>query len=310
MNNPRSRPFTLLALAILSAVTANAQVDREAHFENATITTRPGLTYRLLDEAGSRFHVPFGGVNKYPWFSASVHTDGIRSLGLQVGPSAIGQTENDRNEFTLVHQSNPETLRLNEGRYFGFSIYFPGTADFGAPTNEVVVSQIWQAHDTTTGPKGPVAYLAMVRDTTDLSFNLRTRNDASPNASNVPMPAGTKFVRGAWNSVVIFILPKTVDSPTLGRIRLWLNGTRVANNARHLGYAEVPGTTYNKFDIRAGVYRAPQAVKHTVFLDELRWGRSREDVDPGGALRPMRHPRPPTRQTRRESLRSIRLGNP
>ncbi len=211
-----------------------------------------------------------------PWLSDKVAMDGTRSLGLTIGPSAPGQSGNDRSEFTVTHQGDPQGLRLGQDRYLGFAMFF-NSQDFPTPTAEIIVCQVWQAYKNT--PTGPPAFIVMVPDAKDLSFRLATRNDDSTKSVEVPLTHAA-FVRGSWNSVVLHVLPRAKRDPAgPGVIEMWLNGIYLGGAKRAWGYA-VPNSV-DAFDVRVGLYANPEQVAHSLWVDRLRWGTSRAAVDPG-----------------------------
>lgn len=240
---PRSAKFALSRVSLVGAfvillsfaATAQETLLRQAHFDAADIAIKDANShYRLLMENGETFNMPYQGVAKKPWLSRSVAMDGDRSLGLSVGASKDGQTENDRSEFTVVHQGDKDALHLGQDRYLGFAIYF-NTHDFPPPTREIIVSQCWQAY--LKNPTGPPAFLVMSPNRDDLSFQLATRSDDSPRSRLVPL-TDAHFVRDHWNSVVIHVLPRAVgDRGGPGLIELWLDGKYLGGAHRFWGYA-------------------------------------------------------------------------
>jgi hypothetical protein len=277
-------------LVLLGAAPGRAQlVLREAHFDAADdhITT-PNEHYRLLSENGATFHMPFQQQASSPWFSISVAMDGKRSLGLRIGPSAPGQTANDRSEFTIVHQDDKASLHLGEDRYLGFAIFFNRT-DFPPPRAEIIVCQVWQAYRPGAAT-GPPAFIVMRPNATNLAFRLATRDDRNTASVQVPLAHAT-FLRGVWNAVVLHVLPRAVGDPAgPGLIEMWLNGAYLGGVRRSWGY--VTRNAVDRFDVRVGLYANPQPVAHTIWIDRVRWGLTRQAVDPG--LAPVKPPTAPT----------------
>jgi hypothetical protein len=156
----------------------------------------------LLTENGETFNMPHQGQSSVPRLSDNVTMDGTRSPGLAIGPSAKGQTSNDRSEFTITHQGDAQGLHLGQDRYLGFAIFFNGS-DFPPPTAEIIVCQVWQAYKKV--PSG-AAFVVMIPNDKDLGFRLATRDDSSPKSVEVPLTHAA-FERGVWNSVVLHLLP-------------------------------------------------------------------------------------------------------
>jgi hypothetical protein len=274
-----ARTAAVAAFQIAPVLSHAQPVLREAHFDAASdrITT-PNASTRVLVENGETFNMPHQGQSSAPWLSDKVAMDGTRSLGLTIGPSAPGQTSNDRSEFTITHQGDTQGLHLGQDRYLGFAIFFNGS-DFPPPTAEIIVCQVWQAYKEV--PSGPPAFIVMVPNARDLSFRLATRDDSSPKSVEVPL-AHSAFVRGAWNSVVLHVLPRAIgDAHGPGLIEMWLNGTYIGGVQRAWGYA-VPNAV-DAFDVRVGMYANPEPVTHSLWIDRLRWGLTRAAVDPGRA---------------------------
>jgi len=250
---------------------------REAHFDAASdrITTANAST-RVLTENGEAFNMPYQGQSSAPWFSDKVAMDGSRSLGLAIGPSAQGQTSNDRSEFTITHQGDAQGLHLGQDRYLGFAVFFNGS-DFPPPTAEIIVCQVWQAYKKV--PTGPPAFVVMIPNAKDLRFRLATRDDSDTKSVEVPLTHAA-FERGVWNSVVLHVLPRAIGDPRgPGQIEMWLNGAYIGGARRAWGYA-VPNSV-DAFDVRVGLYANPQPAAHALWIDRLRWGLDRAAVDPG-----------------------------
>ncbi|QQK03279.1 heparin lyase I family protein [Burkholderia anthina] len=270
--------FAIWSFFLLSMVRPSfaESVIREPNFDNADskISDFNG-SYRLLSEGGRKFNMPYQGQSAQPQFSNRATRPGGRSLKLTIGPSAPGQKENDRSEFTLMHQGDPAGLRLGESRYIGFSIFFD-EKNFPPPSGEIIVSQVWQAYKEKK--TGPPAFIVMVPGKDDLSFVLATRDDTSEKSTQVPL-GHVHFLRNTWNSVVLHVLPRAVNDPSgPGEIQMWLNGKYLGGAHRPWGYA-VPNSV-NAFDVRVGLYGNPQPVAHSVWIDQVRWGMTQESVTP------------------------------
>ena len=266
----------LILLLSMARPSFAESVIREPNFDNADgkISEFNG-SYRLLSEGGRKFNMPYQGQSAEPKFSNRASRPGGRSLKLTIGPSAPGQKENDRSEFTLMHQGDPSGLHLGESRYIGFSIFFD-EKNFPPPSGEIIVSQVWQAYKEKK--TGPPAFIVMVPGKDDLSFVLATRDDTSEKSTQVPL-GNVRFLRNKWNSVVLHVLPRAVNDPSgPGEIQMWLNGKYLGGAHRSWGYA-VPNSV-NAFDVRVGLYGNPQPVAHSVWVDQVRWGLTQESVTP------------------------------
>lgn len=256
---------------------ANPVVLKEAHFDahSADISSSKS-TYLIYRENGTLFNAPRQGQAEMPYLTTEVAMDGSRSLRLTIGPSARNQIENDRSEFTVVHQNDDNTLRLGQDRYLGFGIYF-SDQNFSRPSGELIVCQIWQSYKKI--PTGPPAFIAMNREGDDLSFRLATRSDASTKSQPVTLGRAA-FVRGAWNSVVLHLVPRSINDPKgPGLIEMWLNGSYLGGSERPWGYSSA--NSIDAFDVRVGLYANPDPTAHTVWVDRIRWGTSKDVVDPG-----------------------------
>ncbi|RQS33977.1 MULTISPECIES: heparin lyase I family protein [unclassified Burkholderia] len=266
----------LMLLLSMERTSCASSAIRESNFDDSdsTISEFNG-SYRLLSQGGRKFNMPYQGQSSEPQFSRRAVRPGGRSLKLTIGPSAPGQTENDRSEFTLMHQGDPSGLRLGESRYIGFSIFFDEKS-FPPPSREIIVSQVWQAYKEKK--TGPPAFIVMLPGKDDLSFVLATRDDSSEKSTQVPL-GHVHFLRNKWNSVVLHVLPRAVNDPSgPGEIEMWLNGQYLGGARRSWGYA-VPNSV-NAFDVRVGLYGNPQPAAHSVWIDQVRWGMTRESVTP------------------------------
>ncbi|WP_176158504.1 heparin lyase I family protein [Burkholderia multivorans] len=263
----------ILLLSMANTSCADSAI-RDPNFSDSdSKISKSTKSYRLLLQGGRKFNMPYQGQSSEPEFSDRAAKPGGRSLKLTIGPSAPGQTENDRSEFTLVHQSDPSGLRLGESRYIGFSIFFDEKS-FPPPLGEIIVSQVWQAYKEKK--TGPPAFIVMVPGRDDLSFVLATRDDRSEKSAQVPL-GHAHFIRNKWNSVVLHVLPRAIGDPNgPGEIEMWLNGQYLGGARRPWGYA-APNSV-NAFDVRVGLYGNPQPEAHSVWIDQVRWGRTRESV--------------------------------
>ncbi|WP_269505360.1 heparin lyase I family protein [Burkholderia sp. IMCC1007] len=265
---------SLFVLLFVSGRSMAASALREADFGNRDgKVTEFNEHYRLFKREGQMFNMPYQGQAAEPTVSDKAAKIGGRSLKLTIGPSAPGQTTNDRSEFTLVHQGDPLSLRLGQERYMGFSIFFDKKA-FPPPRGEIIVSQIWQPFKEEKA--GPVAFIVMVPGKDDLSFTLATRDDTSEKSTQVDL-GHPRFVENQWNSVVLHVLPRAVNDPNgPGLIEMWLNGKYLGGSRRYWGHASP--NFLDTFDARVGLYGNPQPVAHTIWIDQLRWGASKEAV--------------------------------
>lgn len=249
----------------------------EAHFDSgAESIAKSKSTYWLYREKGNLFHIPSQGQSGFPSLSDKTAMDGSHSLRLSIGPSKSNQSDNDRSEFTVIHQDNPKTLQLGQERYLGFAIFF-SHSEFPPPTAELIICQIWQSYKSV--PTGPPAFIAMNRQSPELSFRLATRDDGGSRSHIVPLSASS-FVRNSWNSVVLRLLPRPINDPEgVGIIEMWLNGVYIGGSRRHWGYASK--NSINAFDVRVGLYANPSSNSHAVLIDNIRWGESKISVGPG-----------------------------
>ncbi|PRE86562.1 heparin lyase I family protein [Burkholderia multivorans] len=266
----------LLFLLFMSERSVAASALREADFgDRGGQVTQFNEHYRLFKHDGQTFNMPYQGQAAVPQVSDKASKIGGRSLKLTIGPSAPGQTTNDRSEFTLVHQGDPLALRLGEERYMGFSIFFDKDS-FPPPKGEIIISQIWQPFKEEKA--GPAAFIVMIPEKDDLSFALATRDDRSEKSTKVNL-GHPRFLRNQWNSVVLHVLPRAINDPDgPGLIEMWLNGVYLGGSKRTWGHASL--NFLNTFDVRVGLYGNPQPVAHTIWIDQLRWGTSREAVTP------------------------------
>ncbi|WP_175786811.1 heparin lyase I family protein [Burkholderia anthina] len=266
--------FGLFILLFMSERSMAASALREADFgNNDGKVTEFNEHYRLFKRDGQTFNMPYQGQAAEPKVSDKAAKIGGRSLKLTIGPSAPGQTTNDRSEFTLVHQGDPLSLRLGEERYMGFSIFFDKKS-FPPPKGEIIVSQIWQPFKEEKA--GPVAFIVMVPEKDDLSFTLATRDDKSEKSTQVDL-GHPRFLPNRWNSVVLHVLPRAINDPNgPGVIEMWLNGKYLGGSRRYWGHAS--SNFLDTFDARVGLYGNPQPVAHTIWIDQLRWGASKESV--------------------------------
>jgi hypothetical protein len=177
-------------------------------------------------------------------------------------------------------------LRNGTERYVGFALKLDPKF-YEAPRRWVLHFQAWQCCgrgspplSLRTVPARPFNPLAPI------SFALIRRTDAdlesTPNTGEpLRFIDGSHRIglqRGRWYRIVFRLRPGL--DPAAG-VSMWVDGVLVLDYRGRWGYSpDVRARVRDTYSVKLGIYRHAHDAMQQVELDSIRWGLSREEVDP------------------------------
>ncbi len=277
----RSIPMVaVLAAANVLAAPCVAQTYRTVTAEAASIDA----TTHDLSENGRTFKFITKGDYSQVWISPTVAWNGGHSVGFDMlptsGTAADGSTT-DKAQYRVISGSETNALDFLQDRCTGFAVRLE--TNFQTPDQAVQLFQWWQG-----SPFSPPLELRVKAGS--LSWELVYRNDQTgrgPTAA-VSLAEGGMSV-GAWYRFVVCTRMSYSSSLGTGNVKLWLNGTQYVDQDGVYGYnpnVDFPyaGSTYRsnpRFDLFFGLYRPRQSKRAKAFFDQVRFGVTYADVNPG-----------------------------
>lgn len=219
--------------------------------------------------------MPREGLYTEPWFSTDAYR-GEYSLGMQLPAAESNPNLAGRSELFVVAPDDTYTLKFGEKKYFGFAMKLDKWA-FDMPLNWCLFTQVFQnqdpwiysppfALDFKIGQDNPIQYQVETIGTAGLGSTVRYTGDIN---------------RDQWYKFVLALKPGYNGD---GTIELWVDDVKVYDAQQDWGYA--PGTyegteVNDSFNFRVGLYRREQPRAFTVYYDQVKYGDSYEEADPG-----------------------------
>ena len=289
---PLSRPSVLNSHGIVQMDTDLPTLDIGFEGPPSSLEVQPqngeDLFYHFYNEDNEKHDIPSQGDQVSIWLSGSQAFVGRRSLGLRVRKS---QGTKDRIELRPVHGTTDSyALSYGQTRWFGYAIKFHKNSEI--PTGWVHITQMWQRpypgriDDIKAVPM--TVSLKKNAETLQMYVALRNGVDKTVVATRPDETLDTQLSnnvidlpQGRWNTLVYGLTPSHVEDDRTGNIQVYLNGQLVVD---HDGdYGVVPGETTGRqetFDLRVGIYREAQPTETIMFVDEVKYGNSRDAVTP------------------------------
>jgi|GEM_PF-1136359 hypothetical protein len=178
-----------------------------------------------------------------------------------------------RSELKVVNQ-----FKFNEERCFAFDLYIDDTFRAGNPGNSggwIIFSQFWQ--DARTMP--PISLEIEKGSTANLRYHVVIKNDDTGPVASEPHEEGIRFSnyidRNRWTRFAI----RLKASPEGGSLfELFQNGEKVFTGAIDKIAYSLPYD--QRLEWRVGLYRSGNVYGvHTIWYDEIRYGKTLEEVD-------------------------------
>jgi len=251
----------------------------EARAAPVTTTVDPGTKYRI-------------------WHTTEAFR-GARGLALRIGRETREPEESPKSKIEInvvrhdefaVDAADRHRLILRNGteRFLGFAIKLD-PEHYETPRRWILHFQAWQCCAQVQPPLVLQAIPVATRDIdVPIQFIVMKRTDThlgkemtSTNGERLHFRDGSDAVslrRGRWYRFVFRLEPG--PQRTAG-IALWLDGKLVLDQNGSWGYT--PGAEaaiQDSYSVKLGLYRNAQNTSQQIYLDSIRWGLSREDVDP------------------------------
>jgi hypothetical protein len=233
---------------------------------------------------------------KYSIWRADHGYQSPHSLGLRIDREDRPKSPKSKIEINVArhddsrqddHRSHNFILRNGTERYLGFAIELD-PKEYEAPLRWLLHFQAWQCCAT----QPPLTLQALPTHSKDrlapVSFVLIRRDDSnlsqpptSKNGHRISLMDGSdRFVlqRGQWYRFVMRLRP---GQDSEAGVDVWMNGRLLASYHGPWGYRANPfqGIT-DRYAIKLGIYRHANDTKQQVYIDSIRWGLTRDDVDP------------------------------
>jgi hypothetical protein len=239
------------------------------------IHTPDGISYPFTVDVGTQFSVWLD--HQVPLGVARANA---RSLGIRI-TSDRDADEKDKIFFDVVPWKSAQHIDLNrpDGPRF-ISFDFMLDKGYELPTAWVIHLQAWQCcggqppfimgvTPRKGDPKGPLELFFGYRD--DVSME----DPAHSLRVSYKMPVS----RGQWNHMQLALEPSPDNSPRLGVIAMWLNGTKRFEEQTHWAFR--PGQiaydgkdVQNQIGIDIGIYRRRQRTTQVIYFDNVTFSRS------------------------------------
>ena len=248
----------------------------------------------VLLEDGDSFKVELQGivpqdtVHGCPWITSSISFAGARAMGIRLvpNPGTNGSTA-DRNEISVVRDSDTYAFHLGQTRYFGFAIYIHNSASDWPLAQDVIFMQAWQVN---CGPKVPL-FARLLKGTGDTANPLKFAISAYDALTRHTVVAATPITKSAWHTFVFKMLPSYVGMcapPFLetGLVEVWMDGLKIATFNHSWGHqpGSEPGSpgspTTDQWHVRCGLYRGRAEQDLVAFFDNIRYADNLCDANP------------------------------
>ena len=250
------------------------------------IVDRPGAKpVTTTFDIGTKYHVWRTDDGYHSPHAIALRIDReIRSSGESAKSKIeINVARHDDNE---LDNATGQQFILRDGtvRFVGFAMRLDNNV-YEAPRRWVLHFQVWQCCALGQPPLSLQA--SPQKDVgTGLQFSLIKRTDkdlihapSHANGEALGFLNGTNnltLLRGQWYRFVFRLAPGT--GPLSG-ISMWVNGEAALDHRGRWGYTPLRPSVAT-YAVKIGIYRAAQDAIQQISLDSIRWGLSREDVDP------------------------------
>ena len=236
-----------------------------------------------------------------------VGVEGSRALVMEFGPDEkTKEHRKERMELYLAHGDGEAPLRLGEVVYLGYALYLD--PEGALPTDHATITQCWQhpvSRDSfRSGAHRRTRVVPMWMTLRDMDgqygYTLHVKNEGKPKDgaySSRSIIAGRGNFRPGWNTVIYRFEPRHINDSEPGRITLWINSLDesqpTADRVYNWGVTPqdelpegLPDTGFvDRFDVRIGMYRPKQPNTLRLIYDNIRYGKSFDDVAPYEAAR-------------------------
>ncbi len=224
-----------------------------------------------------------------PWVSTSSVVNASNTSPSCIGFHAVAALDNedtqDRHELCISTSLDDDALELNKRRYLAFDFYIDPVSQ--TPQNWLVICQAWQVCTDTPPPFSIHVRSDAVNpaypdaDHVILDFEMRDDSMIDGDATNVWSVAVEK---GTWHNLILQLQPSPPDDGETGQLAIYYdNEPGEAPDvvwANDWGYSTNTANIFgNTFDLRVGVCRSRQMRAFSWFVDNIRFGPTKESVE-------------------------------
>jgi hypothetical protein len=180
-------------------------------------------------------------------------------------------------------------LRNGVERFLGFAFKLDRDG-YETPSRWVLHFQVWQCCSLLQPPLVLQAIPAPLSSAHDdpVQFVVLKRTDGNlgkeptwDNGDKLRLLDGNDtfgLQRGRWYRFIFRLMPGTHSAAA---VSMWLDGKLLLEHRGPWGYSPLTeASRQDTYAVKLGIYRHAQNRAHQIYLDSIRWGLSREDVDP------------------------------
>ena len=234
-------------------------------------------------------------------------SDGYKSshgMALRIGREVRSATESKKSKIEInvvpVNDSNRIVLTNGTQRFLAFALKLDPHS-YEAPRLPLLHFQVWQCCSSAATPALALHVVPEPLDPNNGPINVFLVKRTDANLAKPASPANgdrLRFVggadsarlnRGEWYRFVFRLRP---EPQSAGQITMWLNGELALDYTGAWGYTPQPlsapqakysiAARQGNYAVKLGIYRHAQETIQQIYLDSIRWGLSRDDVDPDG----------------------------
>lgn len=224
-----------------------------------------------------------------PWVSTSSVVNASNSSAGCIGFHAVAAPDNynirDRHELCVSQNLDVDALTLNQRRYLAFDFYIDPISE--TPQNWVAICQAWQVCTATPPPFSihvrSDAYNSEYPDADHVILDFEMRDDSmiEGDATNV---WSVTVEKGTWHNLILQLQPSPLNDGETGQMAIYYdNEPGEAPDyvwANDWGYSTNTVNIFgDTFDVRVGVYRRKQMRAFSWFVDNIRFGPTKESVE-------------------------------
>lgn len=224
-----------------------------------------------------------------PWVSTSSVVNASNTSPSCIGFHAVAAPDNynirDRHELCISQNLDVDALELNKRRYLAFDFYIDPVSE--TPQNWMAICQAWQTCTETPPPFSihvrSDAYDPAYPDEDHVILDFEIRDDSmiTGDATNV---WSVTVEKGIWHNLILQLQPSPLNDGETGQMAIYYDREPGESAdyvwAHDWGYStSTPNIFGSTFDVRVGVYRRKQMRAFSWFVDNIRFGPTKESVE-------------------------------
>lgn len=275
----------LFLVAVMQSAHADAlrTIEMDQQDSRLAPTNRPNVGPQIID-GGDYITTTYDSHTAFRIWRSEEAFRGHFGIGLRIDKEDRQDSPKSKIEINVSrHDDRSGVLTNGEERYLGFALKLDST-DYESPFRWVLLFQVWQCCAfqpplalqgiPSKDPSAPLRF-SFVRRTDANTANQQT----SDNGKRTTLINGQDtftLERGRWYRFVLRLKPGPKQNSGFD---VWLDGIHLAQHFGTWGYTPRKNIT-DKYAVKLGIYRHAQPTSQQIYLDSIRWGLSRDDVDP------------------------------